>query len=59
MEEIVKRVSVKRVTPCPFNFLIFLNQKGLLKKELLFTQRLKLEEEFFEWCKAGSEHLCE
>lgn len=33
-----------------FNMIGFLSMKGLLKKELLFSERLKLEKEFNEWC---------
>ena len=40
----------RHISYCPSNFICFLEQKGLLKKKLLFSQRMKLEEEFKEYC---------
>ena len=35
----------------PANFLVFLHGKDLLKEDLLFSERLELEKEFYEWCR--------
>lgn len=39
-----------RVKKCPSSFLAFLRMKKLLVKDLDFTERKELEEEFDEWC---------
>lgn len=45
-------MSEKRfISPCPMNVIAFLGSKGLLKRDLLFSERLKLEEEFLEMCR--------
>ena len=41
-------------THTPANFLVFLHMKDLLKEDLLFSERLKLEKEFYKWCKGAS-----
>jgi hypothetical protein len=44
-------MSKKRyISYCPSNFICFLEDKGLLKKRLLFSERMKLEREFQEYC---------
>ena len=39
-----------KVKDCPLNVIGFLKIKGLLKEDLLFSERLELEKEFYEWC---------
>lgn len=39
-----------KIKPCPSSFLCFLKGKDLLKKDLLFSERMELEKEFYEWC---------
>ena len=42
-----------KLSPCPSNMVAFLIHKGLIKESLLFSQRMRLEEEFYEWCEDG------
>ena len=53
IKDVIKSVERKsyKFSPCPSNMIAFLIQKGLIKKDLLFSQRMRLEEEFYEWCR--------
>lgn len=55
IKDVIESVESKsyRLSPCPSNMVAFLIYKGLIKEDLLFSQRMRLEEEFYEWCKNG------
>ena len=38
------------------NMISFLGFKGLLNKQLLFSERVALEKEFYEWCETALEN---
>ena len=43
------------ISPCPMNMISFLQFKGLLNRNILFSERMRLEKEFLEWCEKGYE----
>lgn len=54
-QNVIKYVEAKKYkfSPCPSNMVAFLMHKGLIKESLLFSQRMELEKEFYEWCENG------
>ena len=47
---------MSKISPCPMNMISFLGFKGLLNKQLLFSERVALEKEFQEWCETALEN---
>lgn len=44
-----------KIKACPSSMVAFLMHKGLIKEPLLFSQRMELEKEFYEWCENGGQ----
>lgn len=46
-------IKPNKLSACPSNMVAFLMHKGLINEKLLFSQRMELEKEFYEWCENG------